>query len=387
MIQRHIAKAVKTLAKGYPAVAITGPRQSGKTTLAQMLFPRKPYLSLEDLDIRALAQDDPRGLLGKYESGAVLDEVQRCPALLSYLQGILDRSSRMGRFILTGSQQFGLHSGITQSLAGRVAMVQLLPFAYDEVYSRPPPLDVMLHRGLYPPIHDRQLDPGQWCANYMQTYVERDIRQMVHVRDLSAFQRFVRLCAGRTGQLLNLSQLAADTGITHNTAKAWISILEASYLVFLLQPHSRNFNKRIIKTPKLYFYDTGLAAWLLGIREPSQLETHPLRGSIFECWVVSELVKSQFNRGLSSNLCFWRDREGHEVDVLIEKGDTLIPLEIKSGQTLNSDYFKGLDFWSGLQPSEPTRSLLIYGGREQHTRRNTDVAGWFQLRTLVGKEP
>jgi len=364
-------------------VAITGPRQSGKTTLARMLFPNKPYVSLEDPDIRGLAQEDPRAFLEKYDSGAILDEVQRCPDILSYLQVILDKRSRMGRFILTGSQQFGLHSGITQSLAGRVAMVQLLPFTYDEVYKKPPSLDTMLYTGLYPPIYDRKLNPSTWQANYIQTYIERDVRQMINVRDLSTFQRFLRLCAGRTGQLLNLSRLASDVGITHNTAKSWISILEASYLVFLLRPHHRNFNKRIIKSPKLYFYDTGLAAWLLGIREAGQLETHPLRGSLFECWVISELFKGQFNQGKPADLFFWRDREGNEVDLLMERGNSLIPIEIKSGQTINRDFFRGLDYWRSYQENDEIRSWLIYGGKEEHSRRNTTIISWTGLRKLM----
>lgn len=382
MIQRAISKTVRELAKGYPAVAITGPRQSGKTTLARVLFPNKPYVSLEDPDIRGLAQDDPRAFLEKYNSGAILDEVQRCPDLFSYLQVILDKRSRMGRFILTGSQQFGLHSGITQSLAGRVAMVQLLPFTYDEVCQNPPSLDTMLYTGLYPPIYDRKLNPSTWQANYIQTYIERDVRQMINVRDLSTFQRFLRLCAGRTGQLLNLSRLSSDVGITHNTAKSWISILEASYLVFLLRPHHRNFNKRIIKSPKLYFYDTGLVAWLLGIREAGQLETHPLRGSLFECWVISELFKGRFNQGQPADIYFWRDREGHEIDVLMERGNFLIPIEIKSGQTVNRDYFRGLDYWRSYHKNEKTKSWLVYGGQEEHNRRNTKIISWTGLRKL-----
>ncbi len=374
MKMRQIAPLIHKLSKGYPALAITGPRQSGKTTLAKILFPEKPYVSLENPDIFALSKADPRAFLNKYRDGAIFDEVQKCPELFSYLQEILDSSKKMGRFILTGSQQFGLHSAITQSLSGRVAMAQLFPFAYDEAYSKNPALDSMLQKGLYPPVHDRKLEPSVWYANYMQTYIERDVRQMVQVRDLNVFQRFVKLCAGRSGQLLNLSALSADAGITHNTAKAWISILEAGYLVFLLYPHHRNFNKRVIKTPKLYFYDTGLAAWLLGIHESSQLEAHPLRGPLFETWVVSEMVKMRANFGLLSNLFFWRDREGHELDVLIEKGQDLIPVEIKSGQTINTDFFKGIEHWKKQSPAP--RSFLIYGGLETHLRQGTRILGW-----------
>jgi predicted AAA+ superfamily ATPase len=382
MIRRHISRVIKELAKGYPAIAITGPRQSGKTTLARMLFPNKTYVSLEDPDVLMLACEDPRKFLQIHKKGAILDEVQRCPELFSYLQGVLDESTRMGRFILTGSQQFDFLSRITQSLAGRVAMVQLLPFTYGEVYSQPQTLDSVMYKGLYPPVHDRNLNPSTWFANYMNTYIERDVRQMLNVKDLRTFRRFVHLCAGRTGQLLNLSGLATDAGITHNTAKAWISILEASYLIFLLEPHFPNFNKRVIKSPKLYFYDSGLAAWLLNIREVEHLAFHPLRGNLFEGWVVSELAKMQFNMGLQSNLYFWRDQKGHEIDVLFEKSDRTVPLEIKSGQTLNSSFFKGLDYWEKCSRIENQDSWLVYGGEKAQFRRNTRVISWMDLHEL-----
>ena len=384
MIEREMAPLVLKLAGDYPALAITGPRQAGKTTLARAAFPDKPYVSLENPDTRELATQDPRGFLNKYQAGAILDEVQNCPALFSYLQEILDSSKQAGRFVLTGSQQFGLIEGITQSLAGRIALVQLLPFSCQEAYgSKPPSLDETLWRGAYPPIHDRQLDPSLWYANYMQTYIERDVRKLINVRDLTSFQRFVRLCAGRVGQLLNLSQMGGEAGITHNTAKAWLSILEASYVVFQLQTHHRNFNKRLIKTPKLYFYDTGLAVWLLSIREARQVETHPLRGALFENWVVSELLKARFNHGLPAHLYFWRDRAGHEVDLLMETTNQLIPVEIKSSQTVNADFFKGLEDWLTLaQPRRP-RAWLVYGGSEDHQRKTTRVLSWRHLPALT----
>ena len=384
MIEREMAPLVLKLAGDYPALAITGPRQAGKTTLARAAFPDKPYVSLENPDTRELATQDPRGFLNKYQAGAILDEVQNCPALFSYLQEILDSSKQAGRFVLTGSQQFGLIEGITQSLAGRIALVQLLPFSCHEAYgSKPPSLDETLWRGAYPPIHDRQLDPSLWYANYMQTYIERDVRKLINVRDLTSFQRFVRLCAGRVGQLLNLSQMGGEAGITHNTAKAWLSILEASYVVFQLQPHHRNFNKRLIKTPKLYFYDTGLAVWLLSIREARQVETHPLRGALFENWVVSESLKARFNHGLPAHLYFWRDRAGHEVDLLMETTNQLIPVEIKSSQTVNADFFKGLEDWLTLaQPRRP-RAWLVYGGSEDHQRKTTRVLSWRHLPALT----
>ena len=383
MIPREIEPVLRRLAKGYPALAITGPRQSGKTTLARHVFAHQPYVSLENPDVRELAERDPRGFLEKYREGAILDEIQNCPALFSYLQEILDTSSKMGRFVLTGSQQFRLLSGITQSLAGRIAMVQLLPFGCWELYSKKlPSLEQVLFRGFYPPVHDRKLDPTIWYANYMQTYIERDVRRMVNVRDLSAFQRFVRLCAGRVGQLLNLSHLSSDAGITHNTARAWISILEASYLVFLLLPHHRNFNKRIVKTPKLYFHDTGLASWLLAIQKPEQLEVCPQRGALFENWALSEMQKKRFNRGLTSNLYFWRDRAGHEVDVILEKGAELFPVEIKSGQTVNSDCFRGIDHWLEMAKPRHPKAWLIYGGKDNHRRDQTTILSWRHLKNL-----
>lgn len=381
MILREAERTVRKLSKGYPVIAITGPRQSGKTTLARYVFNKKPYVSLENPDIRELAQGDPRGFLEKYRKGAVFDEVQRCPQLFSYLQELVDEEQQPGRYVLTGSQQFGLMSGISQSLAGRIALIQLLTFTYHECYSvnnskESLSLDEVLFTGLYPPIHDKKLNPHIWYANYMQTYIERDVRQMVNVRDLSSFQRFVRLCAGRVGQLLNLSDIASDCGITHNTAKAWISILEASYIIFLLQPHHKNFNKRLIKTPKLYFYDSGLASWLLAIQSHEQLNTHSMRGPLFESFVVSEFLKSRYNQGMPSYLYFWRDRSGNEVDLLLEQGEKLKPIEIKSGGTLNVDYFNGLKKWLALAESTAINPTLIYGGGESARHAGIRVMSW-----------
>lgn len=380
MIPRDAEKTLKDLSRGYPLIAITGPRQSGKTTLARHVFPEKIYISLEDPDARELAERDPRGFLKNCEEGAILDEIQRSPQLFSYLQSLVDADQRPGRFVLTGSQHFGLMAGITQSLAGRIALLHLLPFTYRECYSAKSSkalLDEVLFTGLYPPVHDRGLEPRLWYANYAQTYVERDVRQLVNVRDLSNFQRFVRLCAGRTGQLLNLSALAADCGITHNTAKAWLSILEASYLVFLLQPYHQNFNKRLIKSPKLYFYDTGLASWLLSIQSPGQLNSHSLHGALFESFIISEMLKARYNQGLASDLYFWRDRSGNEVDVVRQRGEQLQPVEIKSGQTLNQDYFKGLQKWLSLAGPVAVRPALIHGGDQALRHEGIAVFPWW----------
>jgi len=386
MIARNALPTILDLAKGYPFIALTGPRQSGKTTLSRAAFPDKPYVSLEDLDTREFAASDPRRFLAHYPDGAILDEAQRVPQLFSYLQTRTDLDGRMGLFILTGSQQFGLLSGISQSLAGRVGMVQLLPFSAGELQvadKLPETIDELLYKGSYPPLHDRPLLPLQWHAGYVTTYLERDVRQLINIRDLALFQRFVRLCAGRTGQLLNLSSLANDCGITHNTAKAWISILEASYILFLLPPHHRNFNKRLVKTPKLYFYDTGLAAWLMGVQSADQLAIHPQRGALFETWVVGELLKGRFNRGLPSNLFFWRDNTGNEVDVIVDQGLTLVPVEIKSGQTITADYFTGLRKWLAWATVEAGHPYLIYGGDESQERTDGEVVPWREVMRLA----
>jgi hypothetical protein len=386
MITRDIEATLRSLLRGFPIVTITGPRQSGKTTLARTVFADKPYLSLEDPDVRRMALDDPRAFLGRLPEGAVLDEAQRAPELLSYLQTHVDTDGRMGLFLLTGSQQFGLLSGVTQSLAGRTAFIELLPFATQELDiagMRPSTLDAMLFTGGYPPLYDRDLSPHAWFPAYVTAYVERDVRQLIKVQDLEIFQRFVRLCAGRSGQILNLLSLASDCGISHNTAKAWISVLEASYLLFQLRPHHANFNKRLIKSPKLYFYDTGLLCWLLGIQVPEQLATHPLRGAIFETFVVSELVKSRLNRGERPVFHFWRDSNGNEVDVVADVGIKLMPIEIKAGQTVNREFFTGLERWMALAGDQATAPALIYGGTEMYARQGINVFGWDKVAQVL----
>jgi len=382
MIPRAAQLLIDTLLKGFPIVTITGPRQSGKTTLAKAVFPGKPYVSLEDPDVRLSALDDPRSFLERFPDGAVLDEVQRCPAIFSYLQTRVDADGRMGLFILTGSQQFGLLSGISQSLAGRTAFVGLLPLSLGELKSAdllPQSLNEMLLKGGYPALYDRKLTPQAWFGAYVTAYVERDVRQMLKVQELETFQRFVMFCAGRTGQLLNLSTLAADCGITHNTAKAWLSVLEASYLVFRLLPHHVNFNKRLVKAPKLYFYDVGLACWLLGIHSSQQLTAHPLRGALFETWVMAELMKLRLNEGIRPGMYFWRDSNGNEVDALVEKDNRLMPVEIKSGATVASDFFSGLEKWRALAGDLGIDPLLIYGGESSYRHKGIQVAGWRDL--------
>jgi predicted AAA+ superfamily ATPase len=385
MIPRKSQATLLRLAQGFPVVAITGPRQSGKTTLAKATFPDKPYLSLEDPDIRAIAETDPRHLLASYPDGAILDEVQRTPHLFSYLQTLVDTDMRPGMFVLTGSQQFGLLSGISQSLAGRVGLVQLLPFSIGELSDTGKlsgNLDDLLYQGCYPPLYDRTLMPGDWFAGYVATYVERDVRQLINVRDLSTFQRFLKMCAARSGQLLNLSSLASDCGITHNTASAWISVLEASYIVHLLRPHYRNFNKRMVKAPKLYFCDVGLAAWLLGIRKVEDIAFHAQRGSLFEALIVNEFLKHCWNDGSPSNLFFWRDSKGLEIDMLLEQGENLAPIEIKSGATIASDFIDNLKKWSMISGNPEQPLWLIYGGDLPFMIGNSRVIPWRQSQVI-----
>ena len=379
MIPRTASQTLLRLAQGYPILAITGPRQSGKTTLAKATFAEKRYISLEDPDERLFANEDPRGFLARFPEGAILDEAQHCPSLFSYLQTLVDDKRQMGQFVLTGSLQFGLMSDISQTLAGRVGLVQVLPFSLSELQQAGivvDQLDELLHRGLYPPLYDRDLNPAQWFSNYVMTYVERDVRQLIEVQNLSLFQRFLKMCAARTGQLLNLSSLSNDCGISHTTARKWLSVLEAGYIVFLLQPHHQNFGKRLVKTPKLYFHDTGLAAFLLGIRDPEHLSIHASRGALFENLVISELLKQRFNAGLSANLYFWRNNIGDEIDVIVEQGNKLQAIEIKSAQTITPQFMSGLNKWVAIAGDAALPPQLIYGGMETMTRNGVQILSW-----------
>lgn len=386
MIPRNAAPTVKNLANAFPVVAINGPRQSGKTTLARALFASHAYVSLEDPDEREFAAGDPRGFLGRFRDGVILDEVQRAPELFSYLQRMVDEDSRPGRWVLTGSQQFGLQAGITQSLAGRVGLVTLLPLELAELRAAnrvPAALDSLLLQGGYPAVHDRELEPATWYSNYVQTYLERDVRQLVNIRDLTQFQRFLRLCAGRTAQLVNLSALGDDAGVSHNTAREWLSVLEASYVIHRLPPFHRNFNKRLVKTPKLHFVDSGLAAWLLGITDTAQLALNPLRGALFESWVVGEYLKSGYNSGTRATLSFWRDRSGLEVDLLREEARRTTAIEIKSGATVTADALRGLKRWRELAGKNAGQAVLIHGGNDAYNREGVSVLGWSELDPLA----
>ena len=384
MIERNIAPVLRQLATQYPVITLTGPRQSGKTTLTRRLFSNKPYVTLEDPDTRRFATEDPRGFLMQYAQGAILDEIQRTPELTSYLQGMVDADPRPGRFVLTGSHQFELMSPVSQSLAGRTAVLRLLPFTLAEVHRlrggmASPDLAQTLLTGFYPRIHDQSLDPSQALADYFATYVQRDLRQLAAVQDLQRFERFVRLCAGRTGQLLNLSSLGNDAGVTHSTARAWIDLLQSSYIVHLLPPWFANTGKRLVKASKLYFHDVGLACWLLGLRSAEQVARDPLWGSLFENFVIMEAMKDRLNAGATAEMYFYRDSEGNEVDLLIPVGTKMHAIEIKAGATINPDYFKGLKTFAAHQPAVFASGCVVFGGADGQSRSDWPVHAWHQL--------
>ena len=375
MIPRTLSPVLSQLASQYPAVTLTGPRQSGKTTLCRSCFPDKPYLNLESPDVREYARTDPRGFLGSYPDGAIFDEIQRAPDLLSYLQPIIDADTRPGRFILTGSQQFEVMNQISQSLAGRTAILKLLPFSIEELSASGTTLsiDALLLSGFYPRIHAAGLNPTQALGDYFETYVDRDLRQLVAVKDLAQFEKFVRVCAGRVGQLLNLQSLGNDVGVSHTTARNWLTLLEASYVVFLLTPWHANISKRQIKSPKLYFHDVGLAAYLLGIESETHVDRHPLRGNLFENMIVADALKYRYHRGRRGNLHFWRDARGSEVDLVIENGPDILLAEIKAGATISSDWFKSLDLLAVHLPDKSVKLALVYGGGERQIRTNASI--------------
>jgi len=379
IINRKLSAIILKRSKQYPVIAIVGPRQSGKTTLAKAVFPQKKYISLEDFDNREFAIDDPRGFLAGIGEGAILDEIQRAPQLLSYLQTEVDNNPENGRFILTGSNQFLLMKGVSQSLAGRISIHRLLPFSLEELETsryKPESLDHLLYKGGYPRIYDQNLDSRDWLSNYLETYFEKDLKDFIQVSDLHAFRKLLMLLASSCGQLVNLSSMGNSIGVSHNTVKAWIGALESSYLIFLLQPYYNSYQKRIVKSPKVYFYDTGLVSTLLKIRESSQLSNHYIRGALFENWVIAEYVKSQFNRGLVADCYFWRDHTGNEVDLLIETADKPFPVEIKSGKTVKREFFKGLEHFE--KAAGTSRSGLIYGGDQNQERNNTSIIAWDQ---------
>ncbi|MDJ0762020.1 MAG: ATP-binding protein [Myxococcota bacterium] len=394
MLKRSLSDVIVSSARKMPIITVIGPRQSGKTTLVRNIFPELAYFSLENPANREAARVDPEGVLVRFSKGVIFDEAQRVPDLLSYIQTSVDDNDTPGRFVLTGSSNFLLMQSVSQTLAGRTAIFTLLPFSIRELIQMPaidprdplsryeskePSLSMwqMLFTGLYPRIHDKDLDPTSWLSDYLSTYVERDVRDVLKVMDADGFERFVRSAAARTGQELNYASLAADAGISQPTAKQWITALKASSLVTLLPPHHQNFRKRLRKRPKLHFLDTGLVCCLLGITSPSILESHPLRGSIFESFVVAELTKAFHNRGLKPPLFHWRDATGHEVDVVIDLGNHLIPVEVKSAMTLASHVFKGLKWWTGISSNPTTGGMLVHGGTANHDQEGFSVKPWW----------
>jgi len=386
MIKRSLSDELFRLAGKYPVISITGPRQSGKTTLVKSTFPDHQYLTFENPDIRHRALSDPASFFLPETRKMILDEVQHVPQLLSYIQEITDRNSINGQFVLTGSQSMLLSEKISQSLAGRTAVLKLFPFDLQELTASgvalPVTYEELIFRGFYPRIYDQQIEPADFYPFYFETYVQRDVRQILNIRDLNQFTNFVRLCAGRTGQLLDYSSLAKDTGISVNTAKGWISLLEASYIICLLHPYYNNFSKRIIKSPKLYFTDTGLASWLLNIREPEQLETHYLKGSLFENFIVMELYKQRIHSAKTPNLWFFRDNNGNEIDCISED-KKLVLIEIKSSRTFREDSLKGIKFIDRLVTTQPVEKMIISGGDESFRFKGYNVVSWKELNGII----
>ena len=391
MVDRDVEPRLKMLARQFPAIVLTGPRQSGKSTLCQKVFAKLPYATLESPDVRAFSLEDPRGFLKQFPKGAVLDEIQNSPQLPSYLQGIIDREPAPGRWILTGSHNLSVMESTSQSLAGRSAVVHLLPLSRHEVVefsNHPKTLNGTLLTGGYPRILDRKLRPSDWLASYVATYLERDVRSISNIGDLMAFQRFAQLSAGRLSQLLNLSSLASDCGVSQPTAKAWASVLEASFIAFRLPSYHGNVSKRLIKMPKLHFYDTGLACWLLGIRDVAQLDVHPLRGAIFESWVVSEIIKQRCNRGESNGVYFFRDKSGLESDVLVQGRKTLKLVEVKAGQTISSDWAANAQKIMGMfaKTKQGVSCVVVHGGTERQERNGVTYLPWNAIQDYSWEE-
>lgn len=380
MIPRDLEKKILETAKSYPVIAITGPRQSGKTTLVKELFGKDyKYVNLENIEVRSFAINDPVAFLKENNGRLIIDEAQNHPDLFSYIQVLVDENNQPGQFILTGSQNFLLLEKISQTLAGRVGIFHLLPLSIEELKKTNliyPNLEEQLFTGFYPRIYDKNLNPKEWYSNYLHTYIERDVRTLKNIHDLGTFQTFIKMCASRTGQLLDLTSIGNDCGISHNTVKDWINILEASFIIFLLRPHFKNFNKRLVKTSKIFFYDTGLLCHLLGIESPEQIKTHYLRGGIFESFIMSECFKIRTNQNKDPNLYFWRDSYGHEVDCILENGVQLKAVEIKSSKTINNSFFEGLNYWNTLSQNPRENSYVIYAGDENQTRSNGNILSW-----------
>jgi len=383
MVDREIENEIQILKNEFPIIAILGPRQSGKTTLSRKIFSDYEYISLEDIDHREFAQNDPRGFLLRYEKNIIFDEIQRVPELISYLQTHADRQKENGKIIITGSHNFLLMEQISQSLAGRVGISKLLPFTYKEIEKSLIGLNELLYTGMYPRIYDQDIRPEVFYKNYISTYVEKDVRQIKRITNLDNFMKFLRILAGRTGQELNLSSISEECGLSHNTVKEWISVLEASFIVFKINPYYNNYKKRIVKNPKIYFMDTGLVCNLLGIRKKEEIDYHFLKGNIFETFVVNELIKYNFNYGEKFQLYFWRDNHKKELDLIMDIGVKNYGIEIKSSHTIHEKYFDGLKYWVALSGSEPESMFLIYGGEQNIIRNKINVVGWKSIKEKI----
>jgi len=377
LISRVSSRKVLEMAKKFPVITITGPRQSGKTTLCKSVFSQYAYVSLENPDTREFAQSDPKGFLDTYTGNLIIDEAQHVPELFSYIQGIVDEKKQTGQFILSGSQNFLLLEKISQSLAGRVYVFHLLPLSYAELKNENvKDLKDAIFYGGYPRLFDANIAPKDFFPSYIQTYLERDVRNMINLRDLNLFNAFLKLCAGRIGQLFNANSLSTEIGVDAKTIQNWISILEKSFVVFRLYPWHENFNKRVIKTPKLYFYDTGLACGLLGIKSVEELELHFAKGGLFENFIILEKMKLKLNMGEQADLFFWRDSHGNEIDVLETKGNTQVVTEIKSAKTLKNDFFKGLQWYEKIAKKYSIKKQLVYGGDDNQKRTEAEVISW-----------
>jgi len=376
MIDRQLEKEILKVKGEFPIIAILGPRQSGKTTLSKKIFADYEYISLEDIDHREFAGNDPRGFLKRYETDVIFDEIQRVPSLMSYLQTHVDKIKKNGKIIITGSHNFLLLEQITQSLAGRVGITKLLPFSCRELFTFKKNLSEIIFNGAYPRIYDQNIRPEVFYKNYIETYIEKDIRQIKQVSKLDVFMKFIRILAGRTGQELNTLSIGEECGVSHNTVKDWISILEASFLVYKLKPYHRNYNKRLVKNPKIYFTDTGLVCSLLGIRKVEDIDYHYLKGNIFETLIVGEFIKYNYNFGERYELYFWRDNHSKEIDLITDFGEKQYGIEIKSGSTIQEKYFEGLNYWSKITGKELHDMYLIYGGEDNAVRNGMNIISW-----------
>src|SRR5579872_1301457 len=391
IIRRDITPFLLKVASQYPVVGVMGPRQSGKTTLVRQTFPQYKYVSMEDLDIRTSALEDPRKFLASFTQaqGLIIDEIQEVPALFSYLQGIVDQEYKPGFFIITGSQNFLMHEKITQTLAGRIALLTLLPLSIEELREAnvlPDDYEAAIIKGGYPQLYERDLNVRTWCSNYITTYVEKDVRQLINITEVLTFGKFLKLCAARVGNLINYAELARDCDINPHTAKEWIAILEASYIIKMVPPYYRNFNKRLTQHPKLYFYDMALVCQLLNIRSNDELFNHPLRGALFESFIISEFFKYNYNHNESPQIYFWRDAQGHEIDCIIEKSfTTLVPVEIKASKTISNHFFDGLTDWQKISKQENIDSYVIYGGIDSIKREKGYVFSWKNIVNMLNK--